>query len=160
MTLSRLSVSKITAACAAGLALLIVIGCADDSGLAKRYPVSGKVSYNGKPVPQGRIDFAPAKGGEGRAASGDIADGSYSLTTATTGDGAIPGPYKVSVIAKERPATKAASKFGGAPSQQEVVRLNKETKSLVPTKYSDPQSSPLTTEVKAESQTINFELTD
>ena len=66
----------------------------------------------------------------------------------------------MSVIAKERPATKAASKFGGAPSQQEVVRLNKETKSLVPTKYGDPQSSPLTTEVKAESQTINFELTD
>src|SRR4051812_2625525 len=144
MTISRAFLSKVAAACAAGVGLLIVIGCGDDSGLATRYPVSGNVTYNGKSVAQGRIDFVPAKGGDGRAASGDIAEGSYSLTTATTGDGAIPGPYKVTVIAKERPATKAASKFGGAPSQQEVVRLNKETKSLVPTKYGDPQSSPLT----------------
>jgi hypothetical protein len=160
MTLSRASLSKITAACAAGLGLLIILGCGDDSGLAKRYPVSGTVNYNGKPVAQGRIDFVPAKGGEGRAASGDITDGSYSLTTATASDGAIPGSYKVTVVAKERPATKAASKFGGAPSQQEVVRLNKETKSLVPAKYGDPQTSPLTAEVKAESATMNFELTD
>ena len=121
MIISRVPLSKVTAACAGALALLIVLGCSDDSGLAKRYPVSGTVKYKDQPVAQGRIDFVPAKGGEGRAASGDIADGSYSLTTATNGDGAIPGSYKVTIVAKERPATKAASKFGGAPSQQEVV---------------------------------------
>jgi hypothetical protein len=160
MTRSRATVVKIIAACATGMGFLIVFGCGDDSGLAKRYPVSGTVNYNGKAVAQGRIDFVPAKGGEGRAATGDIVDGSYSLTTANSGDGAIPGSYKVTVIAMDRPATKAASKFGGAPSQQEVVRLNKQTKPLVPAKFSDAQTTPLKAEVKAESLRQNFDLTD
>ena len=98
------------------------------------------MNYNGQPVPQGRIDLFLPRAAKGGPLSGDIADGSYSLTTAITGDGAIPGPYKVSVIAKERPATKAASKFGRCPQPaggRQAEQRNKSCLGRQP-KYGDP----------------------
>ena len=44
------------------LALLAAVGssgCGDDTGLAKRYAVSGKVTYKGQPVEKGTISFMP-----------------------------------------------------------------------------------------------------
>ena len=35
------------------------------------------------------------------AAFGDIVDGSYRLTTHTTGDGAVPGRYRVTITSAE-----------------------------------------------------------
>ena len=56
-----------------GLGLLLAWGCGDD-GLPKRYRVHGEVTYNGKPLPQGNINFIP-QDAAGRAASGTIEDG-------------------------------------------------------------------------------------
>ena len=71
-------------------ALMIVWGCSNDDGLAKRYAVSGTVSYNGQPLAKGRINFV-SKDTTARSASGAIENGSFSsLTTLTSGDGALP----------------------------------------------------------------------
>ena len=60
--------------------ILCVLGCSDD-GLAKRYHVTGKVTYNGQPLKKGTIVFVPTDP-EGRGATGDIGeDGTYTLTT-------------------------------------------------------------------------------
>ena len=78
------------------LALLAAVGssgCGDDTGLAKRYAVSGKVNYKGQPVEKGTISFIP-ENPEGRPAAGQIENGRYALTTLTPGDGAIPGKYQ------------------------------------------------------------------
>jgi hypothetical protein len=164
MTLARVPSLKITAVITSGLGLLIVLGCADNTGLAKRYPVSGKVSYKGAPVAKGRVDFIPAKGGDGRTASGDILDGNYTLTTAEKDDGALPGSYKVTVTsAVLDPAAEAALKEQSKGGQ---YRLGPETKdimkgavkSLLPSKFSLPETSGLTAEVKEQPNTIDLNL--
>src|SRR4051794_9371353 len=64
------------------------------SGLSS---VSGKVTYQGKPVPLGTITFIPNTPGA-RNATGVIgSDGSYRLQTENPGDGAAPGDYKVTI---------------------------------------------------------------
>ncbi len=84
-------------------------GCSDSttSGPAadvrKTAPVQGKVTLNDKPVSGGVVTFSPIVEGAGaahagKAASGEIKeDGTYTLTTYKTGDGAILGSHKVSV---------------------------------------------------------------
>src|SRR5262249_15205348 len=127
----------------AGLGLLLVSGCGDD-GLPRRYPVSGDVTYNDKPVAQGIVNFIP-QGDKGRAASGTIVDGRYELTTLAPGDGAIPGNYRVIVTAVERTAEaeKIFSRppgappgkgqpYFGPPSGPQIGKANQLAKRLVP----------------------------
>ena len=101
------------------LAAMVILGCGDDSGLEARYKVGGKVTYKGEPVAKGTIAFVPTDAAKGRAASGDIVDGSYTLTTATHGDGALPGDYKVTIISTDLNVADVAKKTGGlAPSRR------------------------------------------
>ena len=98
-------------------AMVVVVGCGgDDSGLARRYSVKGKVTYKGEPVPYGTVNFVPTKPPtpEGRAATGEIKDGYYSLTTAGNFDGALPGEYNVAIVALDMDlkAAAAANKEG------------------------------------------------
>jgi hypothetical protein len=159
MIISRTSACKVVAV--AGMGLVTVLGCGDDTGLARRYPVSGTVTYNGNPVEKGRIDFIPAQA-EGRAASGQIADGRYSLTTAIPGDGALPGPYKVTVTSVEVDTTelKAIAKGGQFHHDKTFAKAVRNAKRLVPSKYQLADTSGLTATVKAESNTSNFDLKD
>ena len=145
----------------AGMGLVIVLGCGDSSGLAKRYAVYGTVNYNDKPVEKGRITFTPTAP-EGRVAAGDILDGSYSLTTAEPGDGALPGSYKVTVLAKEVDDTqlKAIAKGGQFHHDKAFAKAVKTAKALVPSKYSLADTSGLTAEVKEQSNKVSFDLKD
>jgi hypothetical protein len=156
-------------------AVLAIAGCGDSSGLARRYAVSGTVTYNGKPVEKGTISFAPADA-NGRAAGGTITDGQYSLTTQDPGDGALPGKYRVAVLSKETdpsavdlkikkpregPQTEAEKKAMAIYFPQKVAaRAAAKAKSLIPAKYSSPQSSGLTFEVKEQSNRADFPLSD
>jgi hypothetical protein len=155
--------------------LALVAGCSDDSGLASRYRVTGTVTYNGKPLERGNISFVPDAPG-GRAAGGTIADGQYSLTTQTPDDGALPGKYKVSVVATEADPSKVnlnPGKRGGAPLTEEqkqtiaaaypqkvAAKAAAAAKRLIPAKYSSSETSGLSFEVKEQSNTANFELND
>ena len=109
------SVSKIWQRVAVALsvsAVVVVLGCGgDDSGLGRRYKVTGKVTYKGEPVPQGTVNFVPTKPPppEGRAATGEIKDGYYSLSTTGNDDGALPGDYNVAIVAMDIDMASAAS---------------------------------------------------
>ncbi len=37
----------------------VMTSCGTDDGLGKRFPVSGKVTYNGNPLEKGDISFVP-----------------------------------------------------------------------------------------------------
>src|SRR3954466_14530767 len=61
--------------------------------------VRGKVTYAGKPVPNGTVNFIPDRG---PSATGEIQpDGSYTLMTYEAGDGAVIGAHKVIIVAMQ-----------------------------------------------------------
>ena len=145
-------------------AALVVVGCGgDDSGLAKRYKVSGTVKYKGAPVEHGSIAFDPTNPAppEGRHASGYIENGSYTLTTATEGDGALAGEYKVVISSSTVDMRDLAKKQGGMAHQgdEEFQKIVKNAKSLVPTKYGRAETTTLKAKVES-AQSINFDLED
>jgi hypothetical protein len=81
-------------------------------------------------------------------ATGEIQeDGSYSLTTARPGDGAVAGHHRVSIMASEGDPTLM-------PSSPGYVR----PKNLVPVKYNQPDQSGLEANVTEEGKEINFDL--
>jgi hypothetical protein len=135
-----------------------VSGCGEDDGIGRRYPVSGKVTYKGEPVTKGTVGFVPMDS-SGRAANGEIqSDGSYTLTTHAPRDGALPGKYRVSVSAVEVDTSVTKNKPGGMYRVDLLAKAPR--KVLVPLKYGDPNQSGLTAEVKPESNTQDFKLTD
>jgi hypothetical protein len=143
--------------------LLWVAGCGDDEGIGQRYRVTGTVTYNGQPLEKGTINFQAITPG-GRGASGDIQEGAYRLTTQTPGDGALPGKYRVSIVAKEIDLSSVeatSKKLGGAmPSKKDLGKAFQKAKRLVPAKYEDPGTSGLEADVKEHSNTIDFALTN
>jgi len=158
-------------------AAMVVLGCGDSSGLPPRYRVSGMVIHNGEPLKRGTINFTPTDA-KGRAAGGTIIDGRYSLTTQEPDDGALPGTYRVSVIAKETDPSKVelravkkgipgnlseAEKKALAAAYPQLIagKAAAAAKNLVPAKYSSPETSGLTFEVKEQSNTeADFTLKD
>lgn len=86
----------------ASQAIVMIVACmcgcgASDEG---RYPISGKVTYNGKPVPVGFIHFVPdtEKGGIGPASGAPISNGAYATPR---GQGTAGGPHKVTIVGQD-----------------------------------------------------------
>jgi len=148
---------------ASALGLLVVIGCGDD-GLGKRYPVSGTVTYQGKPVESGTVTFfATGKDAETRGATGSIKGGSYSMSTIGGEDGVFPGDYQVSIAARKVDMSEAKAnqdKTGGSFRQDDVAKAYKASESLIPKKYESTEKSGLKAKVEARSNTIDFPLGD
>src|SRR5690606_7977465 len=102
--------------------------------------VSGKVTYNGQPLPYGSVGFQPV---QGQPSGGAIQpDGTFRLSTFSEFDGAIPGSYKVKVTcySSQRPSEVSKPRVG------EFVL----GESLIPAKYTFLDQSGLTAEVPAE----------
>ena len=155
-------------------ATLVLIGCGTDDGLGKRFPVSGTVTYNGTPLEKGSISFVP-EDPKGLGASGAIENGSYTMSTGGNSDGVRAGKYNVTITAREDITAKAKAEFEKARAarknvagteeltvvpRQFVVKAEAEAKSLIPAGYGDPQSTNLAAEVKEESNTFNYKLSD
>lgn len=145
------------------LGLIAAFGCGDDTGLGKRYAVSGMVTYNGKPVEKGQITFVATDKNTQRDANGFIQGGRYTLTTATPDDGALPGEYGVTVKSIEVDDSKVietVTKYGGGGRQHEIAKATSKGKSLLPAKYQLTETSQLKYTVKEQSNTIDIDLKD
>jgi hypothetical protein len=80
------------------LAVVLAVGC--DSG-PKRVDVRGKVTFDGKPVPEGEIRFIPVGPNAGPAAGGSIVQGKYEVG----GKGGVSvGKNRVEITAYRVPA--------------------------------------------------------
>jgi len=155
------------------LALLAMCGviamtsCGTDDTFGKRHPVSGTVTYNGNPLEKGRIGFFPDDP-KGVGAAGDIENGSYRLSTGGGGDGARAGKYKVTITSKEDTSAKAQADFAkvskrdepGVVPRQFTANAEAHAKSLIPAGYGSVLTTTLTAEVKEQSNTIDFKLSD
>jgi hypothetical protein len=81
----------------AGLLLFTAVGCGGPE-TEPPVPVSGKITFKGKPVDGAQVTFLSKAQTGGRSASGRTgADGTFKLTTFKTDDGALPGEYAITV---------------------------------------------------------------
>lgn len=93
-------------------ALVATSGCSSGE---RRYQLSGKVTYKGKPVPEGYIVLEPdsSKGGSGGPGRAKIIDGAFDTATAD-GMGTLGGPHIIRVTGFDR-------KIGGGTTGAEVT---------------------------------------
>ena len=141
------------------LSTTTLLGCGN-RGMGK---VKGKVTLGGAPISSGTIMFYPANG---PGAVGEIGSvGTYTLRTHKPGDGAVVGTHKVAIHATSvGPGTLEAPKsledeLRGSAANSGVKNLvpGKVTW-IVPEKYSTPEQSPLTAEVKSGQNTVDFDI--
>lgn len=132
-----------------GIVAVALPGCGPGSGgLAV---VKGKISYKGKPVPNGTINFLPNDANK-PSATGEIQpDGSYELKTYLSNkpsSGAVIGPHKVVIVAM-------ADMANALPEQKTPL-----PPPIVPIKYTSPATSDLTANVEDKENKIDFDLQD
>ena len=140
---------------AAGMLVAIPILVAAGCGSVGELPlgrVTGRVTYQGKPLAGWIIYFVPQRG---PSASGVIdEEGHYTLTTRSSGDGAVVGTHTV-YFAPPSPAGPAEAE--SAVEGPEVPPPPIQTIPL-PQKYRSPDGSGLTAEVESGGSTRDFEL--
>ena len=143
------------------LLAMLLTGCGGGPRLGK---VSGRVTFNGKPVPTGTIMFYPDAGPAAVGAIGP--DGTYTLTTIKPGDGAVVGSHRVTIHA----TTVGPGSLVDPKSFEEEIELaqRKDPKAkvlvpgkvewIVPEKYSRPDTTDLTAQVRSGTNSIDFPL--
>lgn len=130
---------------------LFCTACSGDAG-PKVYPVSGKVTFQGKPTPGALIILHPLNNPDPdarRPLTRVSEDGSFQLTTFEMNDGAPAGEYAVAITWVED------------IDMQEVSTENQRPlKNFLPERYGNPESSGLTVVIKEEPNELPpFELT-
>jgi hypothetical protein len=116
--------------------------------------VEGIVTLDGKPVEGATVTFLP-KDGSGRSASGLTgSDGVFHLTTFNTGDGALPGTYKVTVTIHESVTGSGPPNTSSPDSMKKIMmegfkksdteaRGKSKKPSPIPAVYREVRSTPL-----------------
>lgn len=150
---------RITGCFVSALLLMATLpGCGGDSSLPKTAKVRGTVNYKGKPLSGGQISFIPEAGSEaaqsGQPASSQIGtDGSFTLTTFNTGDGALIGAHKVIVSKRGSDTSRNQPKPDGTIDYTVP-------KAEIPEKYEKVDKTPLKFTVEDKTNEFNIELVD
>ena len=112
--------------------------------------MSGTVTYNGRPVPEGRIEFIPVQTSSAPVSGALVADGKYRVDN----KGGTPvGTHKVVITAMRTMKNKATP--GGKPLLHENVLYQ-----YIPKKYNDKTQLEITVEPGSGEITKDFNLTD
>ncbi len=128
---------------AAVLLPAVVAGCARPVGT-----VSGKVTFQNRPLPAGSVTFIHA---DGTTVSGSIQDGSYSVSKVPTGACTV----LVAALPPPRSMWNPEKKETVGDSAANTIRQAMP----IPPRYNDPKQSDLHYEVKGgSSQTYNIDL--
>ena len=148
---------------------LSAIGCGESAvERPPTYPVSGTVMYNGAPVEGATVNFM----GEGanRAGTGVTdAQGGFKLSTYGANDGAVAGSHKITVTKADpnaAPSGSMADEAGDDPlalgAMMEAAAADEDGKKpLIPLKYADSGSTPLSETVSdTEENIFVLQLTD
>jgi hypothetical protein len=113
--------------------VLALAGCGQRFAMGQ---VKGRITYQGKPLPEGTVMFVPQTGFA--AAGGIRPDGTYRLLTKKPGDGAVVGHHKVCIKPPFRPET------SGYPNYDK--------------KYWDAETSGFEVDVKGGENEFDFDL--
>ena len=148
----RFSVFVRRLACILGvIACSATIGCNRQQEIPELVPVTGKVTFAGKPLADAMVVFMPADPAEEeglteivRPTARTDAEGSYELAWSDN-SGAPPGKYNVIIMAFKPRA--------------ETDDSEERPASLIPERYGDPKTSGLARDVKEDGDNvINFDL--
>jgi hypothetical protein len=136
-------------------ACVVAAGCGDD-GKLPRAPVSGRVTYKGKPVAGAAVSFLPETPGWRAAVGKTDAQGRYLLGTYDPDDGAPVGRCKVALSL--RGPGKPLKPGLGAAAAEELMEMGDP---LIPVRYFDPDKSGLTFTVeKGQDNVFDIDLKD
>jgi len=136
----------------AAIALLIVAGCgAKHPSLPPQYPVTGRVTFDDKPLGSAGVMFLPRgeTRGTGAFAMTD-AEGKYTLRTEHGGAGAPEGEYAVTI-------SKVVNR-DGTPYKPRPDAAEAGERESLPGRYSDSMKTVLSAKVPKGGDTIHFEL--
>jgi hypothetical protein len=134
-----------------GPPLVLLLAGAVGCGPPLMGPVSGRVTFNGKPVPMAVVRFQPQSRPMGVGVTDT--DGRYRLSTKKPLDGAFGGHHVVSVYPWQLGV-------GQEPLDPAYTPLP-EDRADIPDKYRAPHTSPLSADVVAgRDNMIDFELAD
>lgn len=133
------------------------LGCGDSAERPDRYPVSGSVMYNGKPVSGATVSFW-AEGAARPATGVSDEEGKFQLTMFEPYDGAVAGEHKVTVLKVEESDAPAGSPEDAMNDPSAMTDMMAQAgaggdsgpKYLVPQKYSDKAATPLRETVSAD----------
>lgn len=138
-------------------AMLALAGCGGSSRAIKTDLVEGTVTFEGKPVANGTVNFSPVNSGVGNPAYGNTDEqGKYKLQTllGKADAGTTPGEYIVTI-----------SKYDSIPTGKKVKgddgNMYDETisKPGIPEAYMDRTKTPLKRTVVSGKNTFDFALT-
>jgi hypothetical protein len=143
------------ACCSLSFGLLtLLVGCKSNPHSVEHAEVSGKVVFQGKPLPGGRVTFVAVQGGF--ASSGNIDEnGNYQLSS-PVGDVEIGVDNTMLQRQRGKPANLPHLKEPGA----EEAKPLKGKWVDIPASYADPHTSGLKFTVKPETQTHDIELSN
>ena len=153
-TIRGLSARGLSGLFVLGWVLVSAGGCGTSTTpIAGSVPVSGTVTFNGQPLEQGMVRFAPEGGGKAQPATGQIKNGKFTMVTTASSPGVVVGKYKVSIISN-KPFTPPPLKPGTPPDPKAKF----EPESLIPTKYNEIKTSGLEADVTAAVASLTFAL--
>lgn len=133
-----------------GLMLAFLSGCGPSGPTV--YEVSGKVTYQGKPVPGATVTFQPEQGRPSIGVTDD--EGKYFLRYTKDVNGALPGSHKVFITFDGRPSTPEAEK---AFVLGELTQIHPEQAEIAE-KFGPRTQEPIRKEVTQDQQVIDLEL--
>jgi hypothetical protein len=130
--------------------LMLSYGCGGDPSL-ETAELSGTVTFEGKPLPEGEIRFVPIKDTQGPACAGDIRQGIYKITAR---GGITVGTHRVEIRAmRDIPGSQSLPDIPGHKSGE------KPREQYLPPKYNQQSTFEITVKSGGRAQTRDFSLT-
>jgi hypothetical protein len=130
--------------------IVTLAGCSSRSSQPPTYPVTGSVTWKGKPVPNATVVLIPA-GGAGQESAAGVTDasGKFQLTTYNLNDGAHAGEYQVKVSQYDTKPPSAKNETMTIEEEQKLAFSGQEiptppSKNLLPKKYESEATSGIT----------------
>lgn len=129
-------------------AVLLCLGCSKKSAAPATFPVTGTVTYKGKPVEGASVSLVPSDPKVRSATGITNADGKFEVSTYYSSNetplGAMPGEYSVTVSKTSMPMIPE----GLTPEQQmAIVTKAGPQKDLLPPMYLNPLTTPFKVKV-------------
>ncbi len=142
----------------------LALGCGGDGPPPDRpatVQVTGTLTYNGEPVGGASISLKNTGNGPGAAGISD-ANGKYTLTTFTSGDGAVPGEYLVGVIKSEIVGADTSYFDVESPNYGKTPPPEAEGKLVhhIPEKFNNPDTSGIRVTISEGQDSVPIELKD